>query len=148
MRPRHSGLGEFPITEGLPGPEPHRPIQSHMHRATCALTIRCAVILCTVVPPVPIWQTGSLYQRRLRRAWANEMGGSGIADKGKRLVARGWYNQGWGEALVVPSVRRRKRESTGRAGVMEEKIIGGWRSQQMGRREEGRTGSKAMKAED
>lgn len=53
------------------------------------------------------------------------MGGSGIADKGKRLVARGWHNQGWGEALVMPSVHRRKRESTGRAGVMEEKIIGG-----------------------
>lgn len=23
------------------------------------------------------------------------MGGSGIADKGKGLVARGWHNQGW-----------------------------------------------------
>ena len=162
MRSWNSGHGEF--HEGLQvssAPETHtqadtKPLVPWLCfcvcvLCVCALTVPwlcCAVVLCTLVPPVPIWQTGSLYQRRLRWAWANQMRGSGTADKGERLVARGWHNQGWGEALVVPSVHRRKRESTGTASVMEEKRTAGWRSQKMGRIKEGRTGTKAMKAED
>lgn len=139
MRSWNSGRGEF--HEGLQ-------VSSAPETRTQADTkplvpwLCRAVVLCTLVPPVPIWQTGSLYQRRLRWAWANQMRGSGTADKGKRLVARGWHNQGWGEALVLPSVHRRKRESTGTARVMEEKRTAGWRSQKMGRIKEGRTGTK------